>query len=159
MVERRTGEVLVRDYDSADRDDVLRLAERLTIGVAEWRDTEQVLAAARKWVEDSIDARGADSTVLVAEGEQGERLGFVSVARKTHFSGDLQAYVGELVVDAAAEGRGVGRQLMLSAEAWARERGLRFITLDTGAGNAGARAFYGRLGYLAEDVSFTKVLT
>lgn len=159
MVERRTGEVLVRDYDDADRDDVLRLAERLTIGVSEWRDSGRVLAAVCQWVEDSIAARGADCTVLVAEGQRGERLGFVSVARKTHFSGDPQAYVGELVVDATAEGRGVGRQLMLSAEAWARERGLRFITLDTGAGNAGARAFYRRLGYLQEDVSLTKILT
>lgn len=159
MVKPPDARIHVRQFVSADRADVLALAERLSIGVAPWRGRDQVIAAARQWVEESIGSLGDDSTVLVAEGEQGERLGFVSVARKAHFTGDEQAYVGELVVSTSTEGRGVGRELMSSAEDWARDRDLRFIVLETGSQNERARAFYGKLGYQEESVTLTKVLT
>jgi GNAT superfamily N-acetyltransferase len=47
----------------------------------------------------------------------------------------MDAYVGELVIGSAFEGRGAGRALMAAAERWAAERGLSRITLDTGAHN------------------------
>jgi len=47
---------------------------------------------------------------------------------------------------------------MAAAEDWARARGLRHLTLQTGAANAEARAFYRALGYLEEEVRLTRSL-
>ncbi|MFK8023020.1 MAG: GNAT family N-acetyltransferase [Ilumatobacter sp.] len=66
--------------------------------------------------------------------------------------GELDAYIGELVVDPRAEGRGVGAQLVAAAERRARADGHRCITLTTGAANARALSFYRHLGYRDEAV-------
>jgi len=155
--------VLIRPVRSADHAAVRALAPRLAEGVATWRDRRAVDRAARTWVEDAIDHAGgpADTTperaLLVAEVD-GRVAGFVSLATRAHFTGEIDAYVGELVVAVTAEGRGVGRSLVAAAEAWARERGLARITLETGAGNAAARAFYAALGFAEEDVRLTRTL-
>jgi len=75
-------------------------------------------------------------------------VGLVTVGHRRHFAGELDAYIGELIVAEAAEGRGIGRLLMRAAEDWADSRGLRRLTLETGAANSAARAFYASLGYL-----------
>jgi len=73
-------------------------------------------------------------------------------------TGEIDAYVGELAVDAGHERQGVGTLLMDAAEDWARRRGLRHVTLETGAANGPARTFYAGRGYLDEDVRLTKAL-
>jgi GNAT superfamily N-acetyltransferase len=78
------------------------------------------------------------------------------VGTRTHFTGDIDAYVGELVVAESMERRGVGARLLRVAETWAAARGLERLTLETGAANAGARAFYAVAGYHEEDVRLTK---
>ncbi len=150
--------IRVRPFAPADRDAVLGLAPRLTVGIAPWRDPAAFLAAARRWIEGSIDGIGPDRAVLVAEDAQGRCVGFVSVGRDVHLTGEEQAYVGELAVAEGVEGGGVGRALLAGAEAWARERGYRLVALDTGAANARARDFYRRLGYAGESVKLVKVL-
>ena len=55
-----------------------------------------------------------------------------------------------IAVTKEAEGRGVGRALMDEAEAWARERGHRGVTLSVFAGNGRAQALYERVGYSVE---------
>jgi len=72
----------------------------------------------------------------------------VSLAERRHFTGDLDAYIGEVVVDGTVEGRGAGRALMTAAERWAANRGLPRITLETGTRNQRARRFYANAGYL-----------
>ena len=62
------------------------------------------------------------------------------------------------MVKASHERRGVRTLLMDPAEEWARHRGLRHITSETGAANGPARAFYARYGYQEEDVRLTKTL-
>jgi ribosomal protein S18 acetylase RimI-like enzyme len=146
----------VRPFINADRDAVLNLVHRLTIGVAPWRDDLAVAAAVRGWIEKSIAPEGDGATFVAVAGHA--VVGFVSVASSEHFTGECDAYIGELAVDAAFEGRGAGRRLIAAAEQWARQAGFRCITLDTGAANSRARRFYGRLGYGEEDVKLTKVL-
>jgi len=53
-------------------------------------------------------------------------------------------YTQMLALPAAARGQGLGRALMLGAEAEARQRGCANAWVDT---QFGARAFYERLGY------------
>ncbi len=85
-------------------------------------------------------------------------VGFVSVGERRHFSGAVDGYVGELVVAREHEGRGIGSLLMDHAEGWARHRGVAHLTLETGAANGAARAFYKARGYQEEDVRLTRPL-
>jgi ribosomal protein S18 acetylase RimI-like enzyme len=148
----------VRPYASSDREGVLALAPRLTEGVAAWRDPEAVLDAVVGWVRDSIDTGGdPDHLVLVAEID-GRVAGFVTAVERRHWSGSADAYIGELVVDAAAEGQGIGRTLVDAVRQWAKARGLGAVTLETGAANARARGFYAAIGFAEEDVRLTSVL-
>lgn len=154
--------VRVRPVIPADHDDLLSLAPRLLIGMAPWREPDKMLAFMRDAIAASLDMAtdgdGVDAAVFVAVDSRGDRLGFVTVARNVDFTGDVQAYVGELAVAAHAEGAGVGQALMCAAEEWARAQGYRLIVLDTGAANARARALYARRGYTEESVRLVKIL-
>jgi GNAT superfamily N-acetyltransferase len=150
------GRVVIRPYAAPDHAALMALAPRLMEGVASWRGPEAVLNAVTGWVAGYADVDGRDkSAVFVAE-ESGRVVGFVGVSERTHFAGDVDGYVGELVVASDAERRGTGRALVAAAEDWTRRRGLRRVTIDTGAANKAARAFYGALGYAEEDVRLSK---
>ena len=137
---------------------LLALSERLATGVAPWRDPAKAAAAARGWVESSVaEADTPGRAVFVAQCG-GLIAGLVSVAERTHFTGDTDAYIGELAVAAPMEGRGAGQALLAAAEHWAAGRGLHCITLETGARNHRARRFYGRAGYQEEDIRLAKLV-
>jgi ribosomal protein S18 acetylase RimI-like enzyme len=136
----------------------MALAPRLTEGVAAWRDPAAVLPAVRGWVKDSLDALGSPGHAVYVATLGGGVVGLVSVAERTHFTGQVDAYVGELAVRAGLERRGIASTLMAAAEAWAAGRGLPFLTLETGAANQPARSLYRSLGYLEEDVRLTKAI-
>lgn len=156
----------IRPFQAGDRDDVMALAPRLTEWVPTWRDPAAVLTAVRGWVSSSADkAAEQDHGFYVAAatkgewgGPKGEReiVGLVTVWEQAHFSGQVDAYVGELVVAPGWEHRGIGGQLMRAAERWAAGRGLSFICLDTGADNGPARGLYASLGFIMEAVRLTK---
>jgi len=118
-----------------DRDLLMEMAERLQEGVAAWRDPEAVRLAVSGWVRDSLrDLSDRNSAAFVAE-RDGEVVGFVCVSERAHFTGEIDAYIGELVVSKAAEGGGVGRALVGAAEGWGRARGRKRVAVDTGAAN------------------------
>lgn len=146
----------IRRFRIADRDRVLALSERLTVGVAPWRDEVEVATATRRWLDESTSEE-FDGVALVAETD-GDLLGFVSVSTTRHFSGEVDSYIGELVVAPAFEGRGVGSALVEAAQRVAIERGHRCLTLSTGAANDRAIALYRRLGFEPEDVKLTRTL-
>jgi ribosomal protein S18 acetylase RimI-like enzyme len=150
--------IRTRFYDPADREFVHSLAPRLAIGIAPWRDTEQMIVTAQNWITGSIDQHGQKTVIFVAEDEVGERLGFASVSHSTHFTGEGQAYIGELATAKAAEDRGVGKALVQACEEWAREQGYRILALATGAANERALGFYRHLGFLDEDVTLVRLL-
>lgn len=152
-----TVSVDVVPYTSADREALLALAPRLCVGVAAWRPLDGVGEAVRQWVEESIASAGDEHGVFVARVD-GTVVGMVAVSEQEHWSGQVDAYVGELMTDEHVEGHGVGRALLARAEEWARDRGLDRITLETGAANRRARDFYRRLGYRDEEVRLTRVL-
>ena len=112
------GQVWIRPYRPQDRQEALSLAGRLQIGVAPWRDPDAVRKTVIGWVRGSLDSCTAeDQEVLVAV--DGARLvGFVTIGQRHHFTGETDAYVGELVVATGMVRRGVGTLLMQAAEGW-----------------------------------------
>lgn len=148
----------IRELEAGDREHVANLADRLTDGVAPWRDPNAVGRAVGGWIAQSTSP-DFDGTAFVALDHDDRVVGFVSLTTSTHFAGEVDAYIGELVVAARAEGHGVGTALVAAAERRARADGRRCITLTTGAANERALRFYGQLGYLDEDVNLTKILT
>jgi ribosomal protein S18 acetylase RimI-like enzyme len=148
----------VRPYVPSDRTFVFSLVPRLAIGKQPWRDLALWLKTVEEWLTESINQHNQKTMVLIAEGAQGEQLGFVTVSHSTHFTGQRQAYIGELTTSEEAEGRGVGSALVEACERWAREQGYTIITLTTGTGNTRALRFYDRLGFQNEDVTLTKLL-
>ncbi|MCG8351784.1 MAG: GNAT family N-acetyltransferase [Chloroflexales bacterium] len=150
--------IRVRPYLSADRAFVLGLAPRLTIGMPSWRDPHMCITAVQDWIIGSIDQHGQQTMVFVAEDDHDERLGFATVTHQNHFTGERQAYIGELATSEAAEGRGVGQILLHACEQWARDQGYRILALTTGAANDRALGFYRHLGYRDEDVKLVKIL-
>ena len=152
------GAIHIRPARESDRDPLLELAERLQVGVAPWRDPERVRRAVVGWVRDSLsDLADPDSGAFVAE-RNGEVVGFVCVSERSHFTGEVDTYIGELVVAQKAEGVGVGRALVEAAEDWGRSRGRTRVVVDTGAANAPARRFYAALGYEEEDITVSRAL-
>lgn len=148
----------VRTAALADRDFLSELASRLTFGIAPWRDPAAMLATMRGYLLSDLERIGPDSTVLVAEAPDGTPSGAATIARNTNFTGETQAYFGELAVTAAAEGQLAASALLAAAEDWARKQGFGLVVLDTGAANVRARAFYARHGYAEESVRLTRVL-
>jgi GNAT superfamily N-acetyltransferase len=108
------------------------------------------------WANQDVATTG-DGVVLVAD-DAGQIAGVISVKPSTHFTGERDGYIGELVVAQRASRRGIGRALIAAAEDWARDHGLRNLTLHTGVFNAGARAFYADLGFIEEEVRLTRPL-
>lgn len=145
--------MLIRPVEASDRADVVRLSVRLAVGVAAWRDPGGVASATHRWVVSAVDHHDADRCpVFVAEDSDGSVLGFVSVGSRPHWSGETDAYVGELVVAETAARKGVGGALMQAAEDWGWTQGYKRLSLETGAANQVARAFYRSRGYQDEDI-------
>jgi GNAT superfamily N-acetyltransferase len=94
-----------------------------------------------------LDAiRGEGGIALVAvEGE--DTLGLIAVAAHAvlHAAGPV-GLITALVVSSTARGRGVGRQLVERAKAWAAERGCVRLTVTSAEKRADAHAFYPACG-------------
>ncbi|MGA9749781.1 MAG: GNAT family N-acetyltransferase [Nocardioides sp.] len=148
----------IRAFRREDRDAVMALAPRLTLGVASWRDPDAVLRSVTEWVQGSIATVGAPNHAVFVAVLDEQVVGVVSVGLRQHFTGEEDAYVGELVVDSGTARAGIGTALMAAAEDWGRARGLTHLTLETGAANAAAISFYRALGYDMEDVRLTRRL-
>jgi ribosomal protein S18 acetylase RimI-like enzyme len=146
----------IRPADDDDRAGILELAARLAEGVAPWRDQAEALLAGRRWLEESLDAaKTGECAVLVAADADGI-AGVITVRASTHFTGERDGYIGELVVAERTSRHGIGRALIAAADAWARKHGLRNLTLHTGSFNTNARAFYAALGFAEEEVRLTR---
>ena len=148
--------VQVRPFLPADRAFVLSLAPRLTIGVAPWIGAERMQMTVEQALAADIEAMSETSAILVAEDQDGRRLGFLTISSQRHYTGFAEAYIRNLAVLEQAERLGVGTTLIEAAVAWAQTRSVEYVGLHTGARNSGARAFYQRLGFVEESVKLVK---
>ena len=104
--------------------------------------------------------RSGDAEALVCVADEGGRvLGQVFVStRQDYFTGAPHGHIEVLTVHPAAQGLGLGKELVARAEAWSRARGHRAMTLNVFARNEAARAVYDRLGYAPETIHYWKAL-
>ncbi len=91
-------------------------------------------------------ARSASDAAFVAE-RDGRVVGWVHVALKPSLVDLPSAQVMGLVVGEGQRGGGIGRQLLLRAEAWAAERGMRRMLVASRTTRERAHRFYEREGY------------
>lgn len=158
-------DVVLRDYDArGDREEVIRC-------VAALQDFERRLEPAlppgeriaRRYVEAMLQRCSAyEGRVFVAEA-QAAIVGFVCVlARVPEASTDAyarpHAAIGELFVEPAHRGTGVGRRLLARAETHARVRGADRLRVQVLAANDGARDLYHDFGFRDRLVELEKPL-
>jgi RimJ/RimL family protein N-acetyltransferase len=148
----------IRPARPEDRAFVTAAAQRLAaFGPPPWRRAEEIVAREAQVLASFFEAPAAGSALLIAESPEEERLGFAYLERSTdYFTLEEHGHISMLVATEA--GKGVGGALLRAAEAWARERGYRKLTLTVFAGNESARAVYEHLGYAPETLRYLKVL-
>lgn len=154
--------IRVRQAQAADPDDLAFLramAPRLEAGMPARIPAGALAAAVERSVVGALQARRTGEAILLAEDDQGRRLGFIYVVTsQSSLTNEAFGYISEFAVDLRAEGRGVGRALLDAAEAWARSQGLPAMTLKVFCSNARARAVYEHLGYEPDVLELRKLL-
>jgi GNAT superfamily N-acetyltransferase len=85
--------------------------------------------------------------VLVAESPERIVIGWLHVSVEPLLEVELRAEVNGLVVADAERSRGAGALLLRSAEAWARERGCKNMSVRSHVVRERAHLFYLRNGY------------
>jgi len=102
--------------------------------------------------------------ILVSEDENGALIGFLEVGLRSHADGCNPArpvgFVEGWFVQEQFRNRGVGGELMRSAEDWARAQGCREMASDALIDNEGSQRAHEALGFDVVDrcVHFRKVL-
>ncbi len=103
------------------------------------------------------NAPTADNAVLDLVDESGNAVGYLWVGRDN--SDDASSWwVWDVVVYPEHRGKGFGREAMLLAEGYARDRGAQTLGLSVFGFNAAARALYDSLGYETTSVKMRKRL-
>ncbi len=95
--------------------------------------------------------RHPDAALYVAELEGGELVGRLSLMRDPHPSSCHVADLG-LMVAASHRRRGIGSQLLETAESWARAAGISKLELHVFPHNGPAIALYAKHGYEREGL-------
>jgi len=104
------------------------------------------------------------AAILVSQNESGELTGFPDVGLRSHADGcdpsQPVGYIEGWFVYEAFRNRGIGKELMRAAEAWARGRGCREMASDTWIDNEASQRAHEALGFEAVDrcVNFRKPL-
>ena len=126
---------------------------------------EEGLAA---WIEEGLLKTPPDELYLVAE-YAGQAVGFIEAAidpplpiAARQFIRDLAYFrlnIHALVVQRAYWRQGIGKQLLVAAEEWGRNRGARIAFLDTFVESPISVSFYEqRMGYQRRSIRFQKPL-
>ena len=100
-------------------------------------------------LERRLAARDGDGALFVADGEEGQVVGFVAclVDKDVLEVEPAEVVIEDLVVAAGARRRGVGRALVEAALGFARERRVRRVVVSALVVNEDALATYRALGF------------
>jgi GNAT superfamily N-acetyltransferase len=105
------------------------------------------------------DLTASSHTFLFVAESGGQTVGFISGELREGsptFRQRTWASVDDVFVEPDSRNLGIGRTLIQSVEAWAKERGANGISLQVAAANRRGRKFYEELGF--REVSVYEVL-
>jgi aminoglycoside 6'-N-acetyltransferase I len=130
----------IRRATADDKPDWLRMRQGL------WPD------APIEYLNFDMDERLADPdyAVFIAAGEDGGPVAFIEAGLRDYGEGCETSPVGYIeawYVDEDIRGQKLGRDMVYSAEEWAREKGCREMASDTWLENEASIAAHWRLGY------------
>jgi GNAT superfamily N-acetyltransferase len=121
-------------------------------------ECEAVLRTLPRWfgIEESLRTYARDSETMptFALEDDGVVQAFLTLTR--HFAESWEVHC--IAVAAGARRRGLGRQLLVHAETWLRDQGVRFLQIKTIAAShpspeyAETRRFYEGVGYVPLEV-------
>jgi len=113
-------------------------------GPGRWTTEAHLVRGRRTSPQEVLEAIGAGrSTVLVAEDGQG-----LLASCHVRDMGEARAYLGMFAVRPGQQGQGVGRAMVVAAEAWVSTRwDCRLVEMHVIAGRDELLAWYERLGY------------
>lgn len=150
----------IRSAGEADRPRILALAERLAAFGPSTRPATEVASRERRALAEALANPAPGSALLTAEHPE---LGLVGVmlleSRRDYFTEETQAHIAILAVAREAEGQGLGRALLKTAEDWSRVQGFRRLTLTVFIDNHRAKELYARQGWRPELETYYKDLT
>lgn len=154
----------IRRASAADADAILELlSEVLEVHHAARPDIFK--GGATKYTRRELSVLLTDDArpVYVATGEGGGILGYVFCVHVCHEDDNILTpiktlYIDDLCVAERYRGEGVGRALYDYAVAYARSEGFYNLTLNVWADNAGAVAFYERLGLRPQKIGMELIL-
>jgi predicted N-acetyltransferase YhbS len=99
-----------------------------------------------------------DDVVLVAEGE-GRVVGCMSLHLMNYFTFNKRVCrITTLIVDSSLRNQGIGKELILAAESFARQKDCLAIEVTSADYRTGAHQFYAQLGYPKTSVKFFKIV-
>jgi RimJ/RimL family protein N-acetyltransferase len=145
-----TSDWWIRPAEPGDAEALVRLGRAVgsepggwLLTTDDWRsaaDERRYLKAIRRY---------PHAAVFVAESEEGELVGRLSLSRDQHPSSAHVADLG-LMVASGWRRRGIGRALMETAVAWARDAGVRKLELHVFPHNEAAIKLYEQFGFERE---------
>lgn len=91
--------------------------------------------------------RSSHDTVLVAESDPGEVLGWIHGSEQALLEAERRCEILGLIVEGEHRQLGIGRRLVTDVERWASARGLRTMSVRSNVARPDAHPFYERLGY------------
>ncbi|RMI45007.1 GNAT family N-acetyltransferase [Streptomyces triticirhizae] len=138
--------VAIRRLGVADFDEVVPELARLLVELVAGSVSLGFLrplepAAAERWWRGRRAAVAEGELTVWVAAEGGTVLGTVGLSRAPMPAGRHRAEVVKLMVRPDAQGRGLGRALLATAERAARAAGLRLLLLDTEAGTPAERLY------------------
>ena len=151
---------IIRAAKAGDRERVLAIALRLSqFGPPPWRTPDEVNEGELRTLDQFFGGRApSTSSLLVAELPSGVS-GFTYLEQlQDYFTQEAHGHIGIIAVAERVEGQGVGAALMGAAEAWARGRGYRTLTLSVFQDKTRARAVYEHFGFRPDTIRYLKPL-
>ncbi len=148
-----------RIAEPADRDFVMSLVPRLVAsGLPSWRDPRKMLAAYMEVIGSILHAQRSGAALLIAEDGYAVPRGFILLVAATDcYTHERHGHVAHLAL-ADPQDVVVGQSLIGAAEAWARSRGYRLLTISEFWANHPARAICQQLGFVEEIVKYRKAV-
>jgi ribosomal protein S18 acetylase RimI-like enzyme len=152
--------IRIRPYKPTDSEFILSLVGRFSeFELPAWRTSDEVDRTNQSSIQEALKQLEADSAIFVAEETGGTLAGFIHLqTQMDYFNGEKHAYISDVAVDAAFEGKGIGRLLLETAENWARSKDYHLLTLYVFAGNTRAQRLYEKHGFQQEVIKYGKVI-